>query len=124
MRDTHRKKTIGDYGERLAAEFLLKKGYVILVKNYRVRGGEIDLLAQQDDELVIVEVKTRTSVQYGWPEEAVNYHKYQHLVTAAHRWLGEQGSGLTLRQIRFDVIAIELDLMARTARFRHIKNIS
>lgn len=66
---------MGRAGERKAEKFLKKTRYKILEKNYKSHFGEIDLIAQKDDEIVFVEVKTRTSIEYGYGSEAVNAKK-------------------------------------------------
>ena len=82
----------GKWGEAYAAEFLHKQGYSILARNYRTPYGEIDLVAQQHERLVFVEVKTRSSSAFGYPEEAITPQKRQHLYDAAilyvqeHHW--------------------------------------
>lgn len=110
MPDTHRQR-IGRWGEATAAEYLSKRGYDILGRNARTRYGEIDLLARAPEGmLVFVEVKTRTSRSFGYPEEAVDARKLGHLVSSAEAYLlehpemeaGPDGAGW-----RIDVIAIE-----------------
>ena len=65
------RRTIGDRGEAAAIRFLEKKGYRILDKNYRCKSGEIDIVARDKDNIAFVEVKTRTSVEFGLPEESL-----------------------------------------------------
>ena len=98
-------KQRGDYGERLAAEFLDEKGYEILARNYRVRQGEIDLIAREGETVVFVEVKARSGVRFGRPCEAVDERKQQRLRAAAERWLYEQKETAFCR---FDVIEVFL----------------
>lgn len=95
----------GQKGEALAAELLEGKGFEILERNYRIGKAEIDLVVRKDGLLVFVEVKTRTNLTYGMPEDFVSKHKVK-LVTAAaehytysHNWL---------QNIRFDIVAIIL----------------
>lgn len=68
---------IGNIGEEAAADYLCKEGYVILERNYRRSIGEIDIIANNKETLVFVEVKTRSNTRYGFPAEAVHYHKRQ-----------------------------------------------
>lgn len=77
----------GSSGEKIAVDFLLKKGYRILETNFRTRFGEIDVIALDKDLVVYVEVKTRSSRQFGLPEEAVGHRKLQHLLKAAAYFL-------------------------------------
>lgn len=106
MPDTHRQR-IGRWGEATAAAYLRERGYVILGRNERSRYGEIDLLARAPDGmLVFVEVKTRTSRSFGYPEEAVDARKLEHLVRAAEAYLLEHPD-MEEQGWRIDVIAIE-----------------
>lgn len=115
----HITKEIGDYGEGLAVEFLKKKKYKILGRNIRTRFGEIDILAEQQQTLVICEVKTRSGDQaFGRPEEAVDYWKQQKLIKMAHWLLQERRYEKRLCQI--DVIAILLNNLG--PRIEHFEN--
>ena len=71
------KKDIGNLGEILAEKYLIQQKYVILDKNYYIKGGEADIIVKDSEtkEIVFVEVKTRTSTDYGWPEESINEKK-------------------------------------------------
>lgn len=73
---------LGRWGEDLAAEFLTDCGYQVLERNVRTPYGEIDLIVQRGDELVFVEVKTRTSTRFGFPESGLTQQKQAHLVAA------------------------------------------
>ena len=78
------KKLLGRQGEQLVCKYLKKNGYKILEKNYVCKFGEADLICQKDDNIVFVEVKTRTNVRYGMPSEAVGYakqKKYKEIAT-------------------------------------------
>ena len=66
------KKQLGDLGEDISEIFLVKKGYSILKRNYRCRLGEIDLIAKDKNKIIFFEVKTRTNLNFGYPEESVN----------------------------------------------------
>ena len=65
----------GDLGERIAKNYLIRQGYEILDTNYKTKLGEIDIVAKEDDILVFVEVKTRSSRSFGLPQESVNFKK-------------------------------------------------
>ena len=97
------RKDLGDFGETVAEKFYLKSGYRVLEKNYTVRGGEIDLIVENRKFLVFVEVKTRRNLQFGYPSEAVNEQKIQHMRCAATRYLSGRP---TKKEIRFDVIEV------------------
>ena len=97
------KKERGARGEEAAAQHLAQNGYAILARNYRVRWGEIDIVAEKDGMLCFVEVKTRASDRFGEPREAVGHRKRQHLRLAAESYLAEhpwEGP------MRFDVIEV------------------
>lgn len=81
------KQSLGRWGEERAAEFLESKGYEILGQNIRTEYGEIDLLARQGAMLVFVEVKARSSQDYGHPEESISIIKQQHMADAAESYL-------------------------------------
>lgn len=95
----------GRLGERLAADYLLHAGFQILHRNWRSAHREIDLISLENDELVFVEIKTRSGINYGFPEESVSLIKQAHLRAAAEDFL-EQHPEYTLA--RFDVISILL----------------
>ncbi|WP_297282062.1 YraN family protein [uncultured Anaerococcus sp.] len=95
------KRKVGDLGERVIANFLMKKGYQILDRNYSKAYGEIDIVALKDDIVCFVEVKTRKSIKYGYPREAVNYYKQQRIIRASQTYLME--NNLTDYIIRYDV---------------------
>lgn len=97
---------LGARGEALAAQYLQRAGYRILVRNYRCRYGEIDLVAEEGGNLVFIEVKTRSGAGFGHPLEAVDRRKRGQLTRAARRYLEENGAGE--RFCRFDVVAISL----------------
>lgn len=98
--------TIGKYGEDVACKYLQTKGYQIVERNFRIRGGEIDIIAQEGKTLVYVEVKTRSSHKFGLPEEAVTYHKIKFLERAS-KFYRLQRKNLP-EQERIDVVSIDL----------------
>lgn len=69
------KKKIGAFGERIAADFLSRRGYKIIDWHFQTRVGEIDLIAEDNSQIIFVEVKTRTGSNFGLPEEAINREK-------------------------------------------------
>ena len=93
----------GKLGEELAAHYLIGKGYEIVERNWRNVHKEIDIIAKKDQELVIVEVKTRQSDEYGEPDAAVTRQKQKRLIAAANAYLFENKLDLGTR---FDVISI------------------
>ncbi len=110
--------SLGAYGEQLAARHLAGTGCVIRDRNWRIKGGELDLVAEDGGEIVFVEVKTRQGSAYGFPEEAVTFAKRQRLRFAAHAYL--TAHGLHGRPYRFDVISVTVPRLGppRLARFR------
>ena len=93
----------GQQGEEIAVDFLRRKGYVILDRNWRSGHKEIDIVARQGDIVIFVEVKARGNAFYGRPEEAVTRRKMHLLVMAADAYLRYNAIDL---EVRFDVIAI------------------
>jgi len=112
------RKSLGRRGEELAASYLEEKGYLILQRNYRGGGGEMDIVAQEGDCLVFVEVRTRSTKEYGTPEESITPSKAQRLIEVAQGYLQEQGeSG---REWRIDLVAIHWS--GDLYRLHHIVN--
>ena len=108
---------LGIKGEEMAAEHLLSKGYKILDRNWRFGKEEVDIIAQQDGWLVIVEVKTRNSDYFGEPQESVSKTKQNHLIRAAHAYVEKKDLDL---EVRFDVIGIILN--KREQSLKHIED--
>ena len=80
-------KSLGKFGEQIAVQYLTEQGYKILEKNFYMRYGEIDLICQKNNTIIFVEVKTRTSLEFGFPEEAVNRYKIRSLLKTAARYM-------------------------------------
>lgn len=97
---------IGDKGEAIAEKFLLDNGYAVIVRNYETKGGEVDFIALENDEICFIEVKTRTGIEMGRPEDAVTFSKKRRIARAAKSFIFEKD--LYTRPCRFDVIAIIL----------------
>ncbi len=114
------KDRLGKAGEVLAVDFLKRKGYKILEQNYRTRWGEIDTIAQDESVLVFVEVKTRRSLKFGAPREAVGISKQHRMSKAALEYLQEKG--LFDTACRFDVLAITLPPATQQPQIEHIEN--
>ncbi len=111
-------ESLGRWGEERAAEFLKAKGYRILERNYKNKIGEIDVIASDGKILLFVEVKTRRSLAYGQPYEAVTYHKQIKIARVAFAYLKHR-CGTVDVNARFDVISIVRDGWAQ-ARIEHI----
>lgn len=115
------RKAVGDRGELLAAAHLVKQQYTILAQKWRCRSGEIDIIAKSAEELVFVEVRTRsTSGTFGTPLESINYRKQAQVRKTAQIYLHRMNC-LDAR-IRFDVIAIQLGRYGSVAELQHIVN--
>lgn len=97
-------KNVGDFGEKMACEFLKKKGYKLIAKNYKNKIGEIDLIMKDGDYLVFVEVKTRATNQFGLPREAVDYNKLNKIKKVATAYMLAQGCYPCA--CRFDVVEV------------------
>ncbi len=95
----------GQAGEEMAARFLTQKGYRILNRNFRYKRAEVDLITQLNNLLVFVEVKTRSTVKHGYPEDFVNWRKIQLFQEAADEYIRQIN---WQHDIRFDIIAITL----------------
>lgn len=112
------RRVFGNTAEELAAEFLRSQGMKVLASQYKKTFGEIDLIAQDRDEVVFVEVKARTTKTFGYPEDSVTPEKISHIVRVAQSYLTE-------KQIdgpwRIDVLAIEY--FQDAPKVTHLKNI-
>lgn len=96
---------LGKRGEDLALQYLLKKGYTLLERNWRYHHKEVDIIVSDTHDLVFVEVKTRSSDWFGAPEEAVDKRKQRYLEAAAEAYVRKRNVDTG---IRFDVIAVML----------------
>ncbi len=99
------RQQLGERGETLACEELERLGYAVLRRRYRTRYGEIDIVAREDEVLVFVEVKARTSGDFGHPAEAVTAKKMQRVAAMAETYLALERVRECL--CRFDVVAVE-----------------
>jgi putative endonuclease len=112
----------GNRGEEIAVKYLQDKGYKIIDRNFRLKGGEIDIVAVKDGILIFVEVKTRTSNQFGTGFEAITSWKIKSLIKSAyfykatHRDLPEE--------MRIDAVSIMVDNFSNSHSIEHIENIT
>lgn len=109
--------TVGKLGEKLAREYLIKNNYKILETNFTIPTGEIDIIAQVDNIIVFVEVKTRKTLKYGRPAEAVNYRKMQKIIKVAQHYIAYRSSANN--QYRFDVVEV---LLNERVKINHIED--
>jgi putative endonuclease len=115
-----KRKALGEMGERWARQYLEQNGYRIRETNYRCREGEIDIVAQDEDYLVFIEVRTKTGAAFGSPEESVTTAKQEKLVSVAMSYL--QAHDDLPSEWRIDVVAIEVSLKGRVVRTELIRN--
>lgn len=115
----HVKKDFGNSGEGIAVQYLEKQKYIILERNFYCKQGEIDIIAKDKDEIVFVEVKSRSDTGYGLPSEAVTKQKIKHLYKTARYYLYK--NKLLNEFIRFDVV----EILIKSGKFNinHIKQI-
>ena len=117
-----RKLDEGNKGEDIASEYLKDNGFVIIERNFRIRGGEIDIIATKKDILIFVEVKTRTSTQFGTGFEAITPWKLKALIRASqffkmsHKNLPDQ--------MRIDAISVLLRSDNSLKKLEHMENIT
>jgi len=100
---THNQR-VGSWGEDIAANYLKNLGYEVLVRNYHTRFGELDIVAKHEEQIVFVEVKTRSNTATGFPEDGMTPKKVQHLLEAANEYLDQlNGSSVDWK---IEVVAI------------------
>ncbi|MDH5507960.1 MAG: YraN family protein [Anaerolineae bacterium] len=119
---TVHKQALGRWGEAMAAKYLSQKGYAIIERNFRTEYGEIDLVAKIEQTVVFVEVKTRTTPSYGYPEEAITAEKMEHMWAAAQAYIQAHSEAQT--DWRIDVIAIINLGKNSTPEITHFENVS
>lgn len=114
------RRSLGQWGENLAAIHLESQGLTIIERNWRCRGGEIDLVARDGETIVFVEVKTRRGRDFGAPEEALTPRKAQKLLNLGQIYVAEHDQDDT--NWRIDLVAVELDERGRLLRCDHLPN--
>ena len=113
---------IGKIGENIAAKYLKNNSYLIIDRNYRNNFGEIDIIAEKDDYIIFIEVKSRSSEDYLYLAENLYYTQIEHLKNTASYYFVEKKKDL--KNIRFDLIAIKINYEKQTAdELKHFKNI-
>ncbi|MBI2315390.1 YraN family protein [Candidatus Daviesbacteria bacterium] len=115
-------KPAGNYGEDRACEYLKKQGYKILERNFRIRGGEIDIVGKDGETLVFIEVKTRWSYEYGPPAEAMTPWKIKYLLKTARFYIQKIGWGD--KEYRLDFVGIDFAEDENNPKIELIKNIT
>ena len=117
---SNRNIALGRWGESIASEYLLEKGYTIIERNHRTEYGEIDLIAEYDGVIIFVEVKTRTGKKFGNPEEAITRQKTVHMIDSAQAFLQEHPQ--FAQEWRIDVIAIYQNKSSDSSEISHFEN--
>jgi putative endonuclease len=115
-----KRKEIGNAGEKLAKDFLKKKGYKIRETNFRCREGEIDIVAEKKGCLVFVEVRTKTGSVFGSSEESVTFSKKEKVIASALTYLSQHKD--LPDSWRIDFVAVELDPKGKATRIEIIEN--
>ncbi|MBI2196587.1 YraN family protein [Candidatus Daviesbacteria bacterium] len=112
----------GNYGEKIAYKYLQKLGYKILERNYRIRGGEIDIVAKDGETLVFAEVKTRWSHEYGLPAESMTPWKIKYLLKTAMFYVQKINWGD--REYRLDFVSVDFADSRENPKIELVKNIT
>jgi putative endonuclease len=111
---------LGKWGEDLAADYLQRKGYTIIERDWKSGKRDLDIIAQDGDVIVFVEVKTRRNRLYGEPEESVDYHKLQNLQQAISHYVKFKH---IRQEIRFDIISI-VGTVGTDPDIQHIQDVT
>ena len=107
---------LGKFGEEIAVDFLQQNGYEILETNWTFQKAEVDIIAQKENILAVVEVKTRSSIEFGLPQDFVKPKKIQLLLKAVNEYVISNNLEV---EVRFDIIAIHKD--AKNFNIEHIE---
>ncbi|MEA2087476.1 MAG: YraN family protein [Candidatus Caldatribacteriota bacterium] len=111
---------IGKYGEDLACDYLETKGYKIKERNFRTYLGELDIICEYKGNIIFVEVKTRRSDKFGYPEEAINLNKQQKIIKNALCYLAKYNLWKT--NCYFDVVLVSISNHEDVERIKHIRD--
>ena len=108
---------LGQKGEALSVDYLIKKGYQVLETNWRFQKAEIDIIARLKNTLVVIEVKTRSSNYFGNPEDFISTQKKQLLVKAANEFITTNALDI---EVRFDILAVTIS--QNSLKINHIED--
>ena len=111
--------SLGDWGEKLAADYLIKRGWKILARNFHSRYGEIDIIACNGEFISFVEVKTRRKHAMVSPMEAITPQKQHKMIMTSETWLLQYPSDL---QPRFDAFGIEVGPNDTVGKIQYLEN--
>ncbi|MDP2737056.1 MAG: YraN family protein [bacterium] len=117
---THNQR-IGEFGETLAKNYLIKHGYKIIDANVKLSYQELDIVASKDDIIVFVEVKTRISQFYGPAENAFQFTKLERFRRGIEMYMGSKK--LYTQEFRADLITVDIDHLKKTAKIKHYKDV-
>ena len=115
-----KRRDTGILGEKLAGDFLKKRGYRIYETNYRCSEGEVDIVARHKDSLVFIEVRSKRSLEFGSPEESITPTKMERLRAVAAHYRQTHNNLPSLWRI--DVVAVEIDQKGKPLRIEIIEN--
>lgn len=113
---------LGNWGEEVARDYLLERGFSLLERNWRCLEGEIDLIVEKDARLRFVEVRTRSTDAFGSPEESLTPEKMDRLQASGWRYL--ESAGRLNEDFQFDLIAVETSKSGEVSRIEHYECIS
>ena len=115
----YKNQEVGKFGEDVAVKYLKQNGYKILDRNFSCKRGELDIVALQKKQIVFIEIKARTSIEYGLPKEAVTKKKSEHIYKTAEYYLYTRN--LEKEDTRIDVIEVYI----KNGKFRinHLKQV-
>ncbi|MFH0955933.1 MAG: YraN family protein [Candidatus Falkowbacteria bacterium] len=113
---------IGEFGEILAKNYLIKNGYKIIDANVKLSYQELDVVALKDGEIVFVEVKTRISQFYGPAENAFQFAKLERFRRGIEMYIGNKN--LCVEDVRADLITVDIDHIKKTAKIKHYKDVA
>ncbi|MBI2459489.1 MAG: YraN family protein [Parcubacteria group bacterium] len=112
---------IGEFGEILAKNYLIKHGYKIIEANVKLSYQELDIVALKDDLVVFVEVKTRISQFYGPAENAFQFTKLKRFRRGLEMYISNKN--LSVENVRADLITVDIDHIKKTAKIKHYKDV-
>lgn len=115
------RREVGAWGEAKAAEYLRAKGYRIIAQHWTHRIGELDIVATKSGRIIFVEVRTKTSLRYGTPEESIGWHKQEHLRRMANLYMLK--NKLLDVPCQVDAIAVLYDSIRKETTIRHLENV-
>ena len=112
---------VGEFGEKLACDYLKRKGYKIVDRNVKDSYQELDIIAEFDDLTIFIEVKTRTNLGLGAADEAIDERKTRYLNIALEKYCEKHK--IDVEKTRLDLIAIDIDKQNKKAKIKHYKEI-